>query len=153
MVFTDLQVVNDNMIKIHDSFWRFQQIDPNLTQNWKENLAQSVVTGCTMIINRAAQKVVLPFIISDMLHDHWISIIIARHGHISYLPNQTILYRQHGTNVLGAQSISLRYLLRRVKYIKRTYHIYRDAIKYFGDISWPKLLILKAIITIKRVLY
>jgi len=152
MVFTDLQVVNSKMEKIHDSFWEYQKINPDISKNWKQNLAQSVVTGCTMIINKYARDIALPFKIPNMLHDHWISTIVSRQGNVSYLPKQTILYRQHGKNVLGAQSISFLYLIKKMKRIKKTYHIYCKAIKVFGHVSWVQLLFLKVLITTKRIL-
>lgn len=152
MVFTDLKVVDSDLNLIDESFWHFQKINPAIALDWKKTFAQSVVTGCTMIMNSKVKDVVLPFAVPEMLHDHWITINVAKHGVVSYLPKQTVMYRQHGKNVLGALSFSPRYIFNRLKHFKRLFITYKKAVKYFGEITLLELAILKFKITFDRLI-
>jgi hypothetical protein len=37
------------------------------------------------------------------MHDHWMMLVAAVFGHIAYVGEPTLKYRQHGANVLGSQ--------------------------------------------------
>jgi hypothetical protein len=40
------------------------------------------------------------------MHDYWVGLIASAMGHAKPLPEATVLYRQHGGNVVGATSSS-----------------------------------------------
>ncbi len=64
------------------------------------------------MINRKAKAVELPIPIEAVMHDWWMAINVAKHGQIAYIPQQLVLYRQHSTNVLGAETASTWSLLK-----------------------------------------
>jgi hypothetical protein len=61
LVFTDLTVVDERLDTINDSFWKYQALDPHICRDWRDLLAQNVVTGCTILGNAAARQASLPF--------------------------------------------------------------------------------------------
>lgn len=104
LVHTDLTVVDDNENVINQSYWQMANIKPLILNRDIKYLAVcNSVTGCTVIMNRAAKKVSVPFAAKCEMHDAAIAIAVAAHGHIHTLDLQTILYRQHASNTLGAE--------------------------------------------------
>ena len=115
LVHTDLKVVDKTLNLIHPSFWGYQKINPydnSLNCLFLEN----TVTGCTMMIN----KVLFDKIIVNknaMVHDWWIALICRiNDGLIIPIEKQTILYRQHEKNDIGAKEASLR--KRMIRFLK-----------------------------------
>lgn len=142
MVCCDLEVVDENLKLISPSFWRMRKDDPELIYDFEKLIAHSIVTGNTILLNRAGVNVSIPIKTNFFLHDQWISIMVAYYGKIAFLPESLIKYRQHTSNVLGAFNLNVRYLLMKIKFIP--YYIY----------SWYML---KQVLNIKfsliRVLY
>lgn len=154
LVFSDLIVVDAKLQVISESLWRYQKLDPRLAKNWKTALAQNVVTGCATIINRAARNIVLPFPVKEMLHDHWITAKIARHGVVDFIKAPTVLYRQHTLNVDGAKNFGIRYAIEKIPVIKEIYRRYDVCVKNIDKSSSAmSILILKILINIKRLVY
>jgi glycosyltransferase involved in cell wall biosynthesis len=102
LIHTDLRVVNEKLETIAESFWDYQLTDPDIT-SLNRLLMQNNITGCTMIINKALRDISLPIPEGVMMHDWWVALVAASFGVIDYLPQATILYRQHGSNVEGAK--------------------------------------------------
>ena len=113
LVFTDLMVVDRNLKTISPSMNEYQTLDCNkLTLN--RELVQNVVTGCTMMFNRTLRDKMLQYNNVDALimHDWWAALIAAEFGKMYFLPEATIMYRQHGDNSVGAKdSKKLSYLV------------------------------------------
>jgi hypothetical protein len=70
-------------------------------------LVQSIAGGNTMVMNRAAHRLLreaskrTPFVI----HDWWTYLLVAAAGgRIYYSPKPDVLYRQHSANVIGANT-------------------------------------------------
>jgi len=106
LVHTDLTVVDENLNLIYQSFCKFSRINASAINSsiYYLGLINSV-TGCTLMINRAARNKVLPFANNIEMHDAWIAICVKKNsGVLSFIEEQTILYRQHSNNVLGAIS-------------------------------------------------
>ena len=100
LVYTDLQVVDENLNILGKSLWQDFNLDPkNNSLNYMA--MQCNVTGCTMIFNHALVKGSLPFTSAAIMHDYWIAMLATSLGHIDYLNQQTIAYRQHSHNVSG----------------------------------------------------
>ena len=149
LVFTDMKVVDKDLKVENDSFWKHQKLNPNISNDWQKLLAQNVITGCTMIFNRASAQISLPFSLHDMLHDHWIGVNVSKYGKVVHLDIPTVLYRQHGNNVEGAHRYGWVYVAHKLNNlglpIKK---LYRYA-NYF-EVSFVKLLFYKLIINLKR---
>lgn len=101
-VYTDLMVVDEYLAIISNSFWDYQKIYPyNNTLN--RLITQNVVTGCTIMLNKIAVKLVYEIPIEAVLHDWWIALVISAFGELYPLHEATLLYRQHRCNVAGAK--------------------------------------------------
>ncbi len=73
-------------------------------------LAQNIATGCTVMLNAAAARLIASIPVpSGTLHDWWSYLVIAGAGGdilVDSVP--VVLYRQHGENAVGAASNRLR---------------------------------------------
>lgn len=76
-------------------------------------LAQNVATGCTLVLNQAAARLVAgshpP---PATLHDWWSYLVVSAHGgRLVADATPTVLYRQHGGNAVGAPASMRRRLI------------------------------------------
>lgn len=117
LVHTDLMVVDGELNKISDSFCKHSKLDGNRLK-LNQLLVQNVVTGCTMMINKALAELSCekPLPKEALMHDGWIALICSVFGKSAFLNEPTIDYRQHGNNSVGAKdATSLPYLFERFK--------------------------------------
>lgn len=102
LVHTDLAVVDRDLRPIHGSFWDLQQLPPEPT-TLRRIAVRNVVTGATLMLNRAALELALPIPDGAPLHDWWLALLVAAFGRIEAIREPTILYRQHDDNAVGAR--------------------------------------------------
>jgi hypothetical protein len=93
---TRLRIVNERLQWLRDS--------PIPTElSFASAVCESVLTGCTMAFNAALAKHLCSepprFLI---MHDWWAYLIAAGCGRVSFDSQPSLLYRQHGSNALGA---------------------------------------------------
>lgn len=110
LVHTDLKVVKADLSVLSESFWRYTQLNPHIT-HLNRVLTQNHVTGCTMMINRVLADLAYPIPETAIMHDWWMALIAAGLGKISPLHQPTLLYRQHGTNTIGAKKYGMKSFL------------------------------------------
>lgn len=108
----DLKVVDQSLNLIHSSFLTYQKMTAKNTNNKNNLYIQNYVVGCTSAINAALANLVLSHIDERQykmvaMHDWWLAITAKLFGEVYYDDVQTILYRQHQNNVLGAKSPSI----------------------------------------------
>jgi len=116
LVHTDLAVANDQLELISPSFWKYSRLNPSYGYALNRLLVQNVVTGCTIMINSPLLKLVTPLPKEAVLHDWWIALVASARGKIDSLPSQTMLYRQHKKNVLGATKFwSIKHFIHQLK--------------------------------------
>lgn len=154
LIFTDLSVIDKNSNIVSESFWGYQKLDPIISKNWRALLASNVITGCTIMMNRKAKDVVLPFKLPNMIHDHWVGVNISKYGIVDYICTQTVLYRQHFDNVIGAHKFNLKYIfikIFKIKKLMKRMKIYYGAAKYF-KISFLELMVLQIKINFLRII-
>lgn len=149
-VFTGLKVVNERLEVIDESFWHYQRLDPAISRDWRSLLAQNVVTGCTLMFNRPARSVIMPYSLPAMMHDHWIAANVAKHGHIAYLTEPTVMYRQHEKNVEGASNVGFGYLFSKLPKLMTLLSSYSETARVFGDVSAAQLVRKKIALNLKR---
>ena len=104
LVFTDLQVVNENLKEITPSLVKYMNFKKNIKKynDYRLVFLRNCVTGCTIISkNELIQKYIPIPQEYPMVHDWWIALIISQQGKLSFLDEPTIKYRQHGDNQLG----------------------------------------------------
>jgi len=103
LVFSDLRLVDERLALLHDSFWRHEKIHPHRIRRFAAILVQNVVTGCTAMLNRPLAALAIRMPSEARMHDHWIALLASAFGKAMPLNAQTVLYRQHSQNVLGAR--------------------------------------------------
>lgn len=146
LVSTDLVVVDSDLKTISPSLWGYMKLRPELLTQLKYAVSCNLFTGCTMIINRAARDISLPVSPNAVMHDSWIGLrTIAAGGDVAWIAEPTILYRQHGDNVFGAQAVSSdsSYYLRKLKGIGRVISTYRSNYRMAKDAVGGKLCVSK----------
>ncbi|MCX3067000.1 glycosyltransferase family 2 protein [Cetobacterium somerae] len=112
LIHTDLKVVDDELNILANSFWQFQNLNPNRkTHNYL--IVQNNITGCTMMINRELADLSNGNFFNGIMHDWVIAIIASLKGKIDYINESTILYRQHEKNDIGAKDYNLKYFIKK----------------------------------------
>lgn len=111
LVFGDLEVVDENLNTIHQSFGDFMLLNNKIYKYINTNQLNYIyncVTGCTVIAKKdLVEKIIpLPTISKHLIHDHWIGLIASFNGKTAYIKEKYIKYRQHGNNEVGAKKIS-----------------------------------------------
>ncbi|MBU9830802.1 MULTISPECIES: glycosyltransferase family 2 protein [Rahnella] len=101
MVFSDLEIVDDKLVTISESFYKSNSIDPLKNLNPVQLLWKCSVYGCTTILNRRLLDKCLPIPAGITMHDNWLALNAATENGLEYLDVRTIRYRQHSNNVVG----------------------------------------------------
>lgn len=129
LVHTDAKVVDENLDVINSSLFKMQNLNPK-ADKLNNLLVQNIVTGCTMMVNKALIDMLKPIPQYDVMHDWWFALIACCFGKIEFLPKKTILYRQHGDNQVGAKNFrSLGYKIYRFFDKERTKKVLNDTYK------------------------
>ncbi|MBN2577680.1 MAG: glycosyltransferase family 2 protein [Pirellulales bacterium] len=115
LVHTDLHVVDRGLCKICESCWEYLAIDVDRGAQLNRLLIQNIITGCTCMFNRALLNRALPIPPQAVIHDWWLGLVASAFGQIGYLPEATVLYRQHAHNSVGAPRYGFPYGLRRLR--------------------------------------
>ena len=116
LVFTELRVVDAQLNLIAEKMREYQGLDcTNVRLN--RAIIQNVVTGCTMMVNRVLRDEMIKIKEYEdvLMHDWWATLVAVRFGKIAFVEEPTILYRQHGSNGVGASNAnSLLYQMKRM---------------------------------------
>lgn len=102
LVHCDSVVVDADMRMIAPSYTAYQQMTQSRNQ-FHQLLVQNNVTGGAMMINRSLAELIHSMPAHAVMHDQWIALVAAAFGEIRYLEEALYDYRQHGSNVLGAE--------------------------------------------------
>lgn len=105
LVTTDLIIVDNDLNVINQSMWAVTHIT-NIVNRPKYLQVATMYTGCTIMFNNAVKKLMMNEQIPDnVLHDQFACLTTYKHsGKIIPITTPTILYRQHGNNVVGIKS-------------------------------------------------
>lgn len=103
VVYSDLKIVDSKLNTIDPSYYHYTMKNP-MQNSLIDLLKTNVTVGCTMMMNKALSKKALGLTNIDniFMHDWWLSLIAAAEGTLVYIDQQTILYRQHNDNTIGA---------------------------------------------------
>ncbi|MCL4556939.1 MAG: glycosyltransferase family 2 protein [Gammaproteobacteria bacterium] len=136
IVHTDLTVVNQALEVIHPSMFSYQCL-PQTFYMAHFILVQNFVTGCTMLVNRAAIHCALPVAPSAIMHDWWIAArVLLSGGKIELIPQATILYRQHANNSVGSKKITAFYYLKQLTNVKNVFNAYSPVFNQSKDLGF-----------------
>ena len=108
LVHHDCRVVGADGSVLHGSFFCHQGWDPR-ANTLPRLLVQNNVTGCTCVMNAALRRLVAEHARAEeiFMHDWFIALTAAAFGHIVFVDEPLVDYRQHGANVLGASRTGL----------------------------------------------
>lgn len=114
LVHTDLKVADEKLNIISESLIKFQKLDSR-RDRLNNLLVQNVVTGCTVMANRALIEKVQPIPEQAIMHDWWFALVASAFGEIGFIDKPTVLYRQHSDNTVGAKNVhGIFYLARQI---------------------------------------
>jgi hypothetical protein len=114
MVHSDLQLVDAHCGDLGVTYLQRQKLDP--FRCGPADLAlTNVVTGCSVLVNRALLRRALPIPAEALMHDWWLALVASVFGEIALLDVPLLAYRQHDANVLGSQGLGLGYWLDRLR--------------------------------------
>jgi len=114
LVYTDLRVVDKNLKEVAPSMWRLSNIIPVSGHPVIPLLLKNSVTGCTVVARRRLLERVLPFPENIPMHDWWLALVAACDKGVQPLNEQTVLYRQHEDNAIGASEFGVKGLRARL---------------------------------------
>lgn len=102
-VFTDNTIVDSELKLLGRSFYERSHF--NFGQlGLSYMLMENKLIGCTMMLNKALKDKITVLPEQARVHDWWIALIASAFGRIVFVNQQTMLYRQHGSNVIGNRS-------------------------------------------------
>lgn len=145
LVHTDLQPVDQNLNPLSNSMFDSQCLNRH-GDDLNHLLAQNIVTGCTMMVNRAMLRYCKKIPDRAIMHDWWLGLVASTFGEIGFVDRPTILYRQHGGNQVGAKEArSTEFVVNRLKNSQSTKQVVQDTYRqaaafldYYGDQMNPK---------------
>lgn len=133
IIHTDMNVVDENLNIIHESFWRSSGLRPDILKTFPYLCTCNSVNGCTIVMNSAARRLILDKYVEQetIIHDVISALTVAYYGGIiDYVETPTMLYRQHSNNVVGAMQYNkMQALKERIGNIGRVLRKNRDTFK------------------------
>lgn len=147
LVHSDLALIDGNDRLLHSSVWTYEKRHPEQLDAVLLLLKNSV-TGCTILMRRQLIPHVLPFPEQPQgdhwYHDHWLAVVAAHLGSIAHIREALVHYRQHGSNVIGAeqQAGTIRkeielWLAKKGRLTLKSYRIHRDLSTAFFQRFYP----------------
>ncbi|MCU9809874.1 hypothetical protein LEQ06_18005 [Paraclostridium sp. AKS46] len=151
---TDLKVVSEELELINESFIKYQNLDPEM-KALNNLLLQNNITGCTVMINLSLKQECKNIPENCIMHDWWLGLIASAFGEISFINEQTILYRQHSMNEVGAKNYnSYKFILGKINSTSQSIENgIKQGIEFFNmyksSLSDKDLKIVKVFISLK----
>ena len=120
LVCCDACVTDEKLKVVSPSLWERSGAYPEFLTNFNESAATPFVTGCTMLLNKAAKESVLWNVTEKAtMHDAFITLCVFKAcGIVEPIRESLMYYRQHGENTLGAYSKENSRLIDKLKHIK-----------------------------------
>lgn len=118
LVFSDLSVTDSQLQIRFASYLEYTHKNPT-DLSLQALLRENVAAGCTILCNRALAECGLQYQDSTHLfmHDWWFMLVAAATGRIAWINKPLVLYRQHGSNTVGAGKGRIAWLRSKVKNI------------------------------------
>ena len=123
LVCSDAYCIDENDNIICDSFFESQHFI-DVTDDCVKMMALNIVQGSTSIMNKKVLDY-MKFLPKGVLHDGWTAVIVAHYGHVAYIHEPLLRYRQHSSNVLGAQVVGAGYFSSKLLHFKKQHQLYK----------------------------
>lgn len=128
VVFSDLEVVDQNLNLIHKSFFKYSNIKFKQL-NVIELLIAGKVPGCAMAFNRVAYESSKKFLKLFNYHDAAVIFACVESGEFYSLKNPLLKYRQHGKNQVGIKDQNIKISKRVISFFKESIYINTKKLK------------------------
>lgn len=125
LVHCDLEVVDERLRLLANSFWQYGDLNPDRCA-LHHVVIHNNVTGCALMINKELRDLIVWPKSGIIMHDWWLTLAASAFGRITALSEPLILYRQHSSNSLGAQSVRMTGLLRNFRHPRETQQLVRE---------------------------
>jgi len=140
-VFSDADVADEDLNILGSSLWKRKKITPKELAEisiregaFKMAAKRNIVTGATMAFRAEYCENIVP-IPKEWVHDYWITLIISMSSELIPLPTALILYRQHGSQQIGAPGTSLNKIINGSRDEGKSFHaIYSPKVKAFQKV-------------------
>jgi glycosyltransferase involved in cell wall biosynthesis len=111
-VFSDADLVDEQGNSLNKNFWSAVRFLEPQIQQFKEGkgvellLAGNRTAGCMMAFRRELVEKIIPFpaYIPLMIHDNWITIVVAILDSLGMIEEKLISYRQHNLQQIGTRA-------------------------------------------------
>ncbi len=124
LIYTGKQYVDKDLQYIYDDTINENIFDINI-------IHQNKTYGCTYILNSELMGHLESNIPHDFInYDHYVAVQAYLYGKVYYLPQKTILYRQHGDNVSGTINQTLKDRLKTKSKYKNNVIFYKFMINF-----------------------
>lgn len=101
-------------------------------------MVENCCTGCTMVFNRALQKMIAEKRIPHCsMHDWWIYLVASCFGKVLYDPSSKIQYRQHADNVIGMEEDKIKKLKKKIRGFQKGRNVISCQLMEFYRIYHP----------------
>jgi glycosyltransferase involved in cell wall biosynthesis len=101
LVFSDMALIGHDNRLLAPSMWKMKHVKPHRA-TLGAILVQNIVSGCTAMANRSLLFLALPIPEEAFMHDFWLALVAAAFGALCPLDQNTVRYRQHERNAMGA---------------------------------------------------
>ncbi|AWZ39175.1 MULTISPECIES: glycosyltransferase family 2 protein [Bacillota] len=100
LVYSSLECVDEELNRINNDF---EELMGKLN-NAKDRFIGNDMPGVTMLFNKKVKDLFMKTTKYDdiEMHDWWIALLAANFGKIYFIDQKLVLYRQHGSNTVGA---------------------------------------------------
>ena len=141
VVYSDLIVTDSELNTISPSLWKIAGIYPQLIHSFDDMAANTVISGCTTLFNAEAKSVSCHYTDNVTMHDAWLACCVMKNGGILHpIEQPTMLYRQHGSNTLGAQDVRHPTFKQRIMRYVTSYDRNKQHYMMLSDLSYGSVL-------------
>jgi glycosyltransferase involved in cell wall biosynthesis len=119
-VFSDADLADGELHPLGERLSAAVDFSPDLLRLAREDrmfevlIRGNVVAGATLAFRRTYRDLLLP-LSAEIEHDAWIALVLSAIAPVVFLPRPLMMYRQHGSNQIGAARLSVSERLRRAR--------------------------------------